>query len=260
LCTVVGRDVAGVAIRAELDRLGLLGPGAVETAESSLGVVLTDGSGYRMGFPFLAPVDGVAYPLDTFTAQAAGTDLLVLTNARFVRPLVGPASDLGIPIAVDVHLIDDVEDAYNRPWLEAAEIVFCSHERLPEPPAAWVARLFACHPRCRIAGVGLGAGGALIGLRDGRLVQVSAAPAGEIMNTAGAGDCLFATFLHEWLRTWHPVHALQSAVVHSDWKVAHHVPSNRSLSGPELQRSRLRRPPVTRIGRWDGTSARASGF
>ncbi|GGK63020.1 hypothetical protein Sme01_05130 [Sphaerisporangium melleum] len=234
LCTVVGRDTAGTAIRAELDQCGLLGTGVVEGEESSLGVVLVAPDGSRMGLPHLEPVDHVPYPFATLRAAARDADLLVLTNAKFVRPLVGPAARLGVPIAVDVHLIADLDDEYNRPWLEAADVVFCSHERLPWPPETWVARLLDRYPRCRLAGVGLGARGALLGTRDGRLLEVAAVAPGGVVNTSGAGDALFATFLRTWLRTQDPARALRSAVTHAGWKIGHRLPVEASLTGEQL--------------------------
>ncbi|MGP4026007.1 carbohydrate kinase family protein [Actinomadura sp. 3N407] len=250
LCTVVGGDAAGTVIRAELGREGLLGAGVVASRTSSSGVVLVGRDGRRMGLPHLAPVDGFAYPFDVLRGQARDADLLVLTNARFVRPLVAPAAALGVPIAVDVHLIDDPCDAYGRPWLERSRIVFCSHERLRDP-RGWVAGLLRRYRRCEMAGVGLGAGGALLGLRDGTLIRVAAAPPPRVTNTSGAGDALFATFLAEWLRGGDPVAALQSGVLHAGWKIGHRLPAAVSLTPARLAALRESAPPAVTAGRWD---------
>ncbi len=86
-----------------------------------------------MGQPYLAVVNAVEYPADVFCQSLRGADLAVLTNTRFARPLLPHARRLGVPVAVDVHLIADVDDAYNKPWLEVADVIFCSHERLKEP-------------------------------------------------------------------------------------------------------------------------------
>ncbi|MFC4529307.1 carbohydrate kinase family protein [Sphaerisporangium dianthi] len=234
LCTVVGRDAAGAQIRAELDREGLLGPGVVDGDGSSMGVALVAPDGSRLGLPHLEPVNATAYPFERVSAAAQGADLLVLTNAKFVRPLVAPAARLGVPIAVDVHLIGDVADEYNRPWLQAAEIVFCSHENLPCRPEPWMGRLFERYPRCRLACVGMGAAGALLGTRDGRLLRAEAMAPRGVVNTSGAGDALFAAFLHIWLRTGDAARALRGAVLYAGWKVGHRLPVAASLSEAEL--------------------------
>jgi sugar/nucleoside kinase (ribokinase family) len=234
LCSVVGRDLLGAGIRAELARLGLDGPGIVDSECSSAGVVLVGPDGGRMGFPHLEPVNGVGYPPRTFEELARGADLLVLTNAKFIRPLVPRGVALGVPIAVDAHLISDLGDPYNRPWLEAAQIIFCSHERLPCGPEEWAASVLRRYPRCVIAGVGLGAHGALVAHRDRRLVRVGAVAPREVVNTSGAGDALFATFLHYMCGEGDPARALRHAVTHAGWKIGHRAPVTASLAHREL--------------------------
>ena len=78
-----------------------------------------------------------------------------------------------------------------------------------------MAQVFARYPGCEVVGVGRGADGALLGLRDGTLVRAGAVAPRGVVNTSGAGDALFASFLHGWLATGNPVDALRSAVLHA---------------------------------------------
>ena len=105
---------------------------------------------------------------------AKGADLAVLTNARLTRLLIRYAEDLAVQITVDLHLISNVEDTHNWPWPEAANVVFCSGERFQCSAEKWVARVFARYPGCEVVGIGRGAGGAILGLRDGTLVRAMA--------------------------------------------------------------------------------------
>jgi sugar/nucleoside kinase (ribokinase family) len=251
LCTLAGRDPAGQAIRADLRTTGLMGPGVVDAGVTSLGVVLVGPEGNRMGFPYLAAVNAVGYPAETFCRLARGADLAVLTNTRFTRPLIRYAQELSVPIAVDVHLISDVADPHNRPWMEASDIIFGSHERLPCPPEDWLPRIFGRYPGCAVAGIGMGADGALLGLRDGTLVRAAAIAPRGVVSTAGAGDALFASFLHGWLATGNPASALAAAVLHAGWKVGEPTPASATLTEAELARlSQAHRVLVT-VGRWD---------
>jgi sugar/nucleoside kinase (ribokinase family) len=250
LCTIAGRDEAGLAIRAHLSDCGLLGEGVIDGA-SSLGVVLVAPDGSRMGYPYLAAVNAIEYPADVFCRQADGADLAVLTNARFVRPLVEPAARLGVPIAVDVHVIADLDDEYNRPWLEVADIVFCSHERLGCAPEDWVRAVFRRYPGCAVVGVGSGPRGCLLGLRDGRLIEVAAVAVRGVVSTSGAGDALFASFLHGWLATGNPVEAIEAAVLHAGWKIGDSFPSASSLTEADLARLRASHPVRALVRRWD---------
>jgi acarbose 7IV-phosphotransferase len=251
LYTVVGRDGPGDLIRAELFARGLLGPGTIDAPASSLGVVLVAPDGSRMGHPYVAMVNAVDYPAEVFRQSARGADLAVLTNTRFTRPLLKHARQLGVPIAVDVHLIADVNDAYNRPSLELADIVFCSHERLPCQPAEWIGQIFARFPGCAIAGIGCGGDGCVLGLADGRLVRVSAQAPRGVVNTAGAGDTLFASFLHTWLATGNAIRAIERAVLHAGWKVGGPFPAGAALTSAQLDTLEALCRVEATVGRWD---------
>ena len=245
LCTLAGTDPAGLTVRSELLASGLSAEGVVDAGATSLGVALVAPDGSRLGLPYTAVVNAVGYPVETFRRLASGADLAVLTRARFARPLIGYAERLPIRIAVDVHLISDVNDADSRPWLEAADIIFCSHERLPCPPEHWVARIFARYPGCEIVGVGRGTDGAVLGLRDGTLVRAAAVAPHGVVNTSGAGDTLFASFLHGWLATGNSVAALQAAVLHAGWRIGNPAPGAGSLT--ELELARLSRAHEVRV-------------
>jgi sugar/nucleoside kinase (ribokinase family) len=250
LCTLAGTDPAGLAIRADLQANGLSGEGVVDAGATWLGVVLVAPDGKRMGLPYMAAVSAVGYPAETFHRLAAGADLAVLTNARFCRPLVKHAERLPVPVAVDVHLISNIDEPRNKPWLEVADILFCSHERLPCEPQEWIARVLARYPGCQVVGIGLGADGAMLGLRDGTLIQAEAVTPRGVVSTAGAGDALFASFLHGWLATGNPAGALQSAVLHAGWKVGDPMPGTVSLTEAELARLAQSHQARMTVGKW----------
>ena len=251
LCTLAGHDPIGLAARAGLRDYGLSESGVIDGGASSMGVVLVAPDGRRMGFPYLSAVSAVEYPADVFRRHAADADLAVLTNARFVRPLIRHAERLGLPIAVDTHLISDVEDEYNRPWLEVADIVFSSHERLPCAPAQWIEQVFARYPGCKVVGVGRGPEGSLLGVRDGSLIQARAMAPRGVVNTAGAGDALFASFLHGWLATGNAARSLEAAVLHAGWKIGDSFPCASSLTEAELAALQELYPVRVSVGRWD---------
>jgi len=251
LCTLAGTDPAGLTIRSDLRANGLSDEGIVDAGATWIGAVLVAPDGRRMSLPYMAAMSAVAYPAETFHRLAAGADLAVLTNARFCRPLVAHAARLPVPVAVDVHLISAIDEPRNRPWLEVADILFCSHERLPCLPEDWIAQVFASYPGCQVVGIGQGAEGALLGLRDGTLIRVGAVTPRGVVSTAGAGDALFASFLHGWLATGNPVDALRTAVLHAGWKLGQPMPGTASLGNAELARlSQSHRVPVL-VERWD---------
>jgi sugar/nucleoside kinase (ribokinase family) len=258
LCSVVGDDLAGLAIRHELARHGLDGPGVVTGPGSSMGLILVDPDGKRAGHPFLRAVDAVEYPLDAFDRAAQSADMAVITNTVFARALLPRAKQLNLPVAVDVHLISSLDDPYDRPWLEAADVLFCSHESLPCSPRRWISRVFARYPGCSIVAVGRGADGSMLGLRDGTLVEAYAPPPRGVVNTSGAGDALFASFLHGWLATGNPAQALAQAVLFAGWKVGETSPIAATLSAAELERLCADHPVRVDVSRWDRDRGRCA--
>ncbi|MFC7329204.1 carbohydrate kinase family protein [Marinactinospora rubrisoli] len=250
LCTIIGADLAGELVRTELRARGLLGMGAITGPGSSLAVSLVAEDGRRAGHSLLRHVNAVDYPVELFGRLSAEADLAVLTTASFARPLIEPATDLDMPIAVDVHLISDVHEEERRPWLAAADILFCSHERLPCSAEEWIAQVFAAYPGCLIAAVGCGADGAVLGVRDGSLVRARTAPPRPLQSTVGAGDTLFASFLHGWLAGGHPADALGQAVLHASWKIGAGFPGAGHLTQDELRSLADRHPLQVEVGRW----------
>jgi sugar/nucleoside kinase (ribokinase family) len=251
LCTVVGADASGELIRAELRALGLDGSGVIDGPGSSQSVVLVAPDGQRMVYPHLAMVNAVQYPVSRFTQALAGADLAVLTNTDFVRALLPAAVLRGVPIAVDVNVIADINETYYQPWLDVADVIFCSGERLPCPAPQWIAQVLTRFPGAAMAAVGCGARGSVLGLRDGLLVTAGAVAPLGVRNTSSAGDSLFAAFLHSWLATGNPVEALSDAVVFAGWRIGHRQPTSAFLDGAELAQLRLRHSVRVRLGRWD---------
>jgi sugar/nucleoside kinase (ribokinase family) len=256
LCTVVGQDVAGTAIRAELAARGLGGPSVVTGTGSSLVMSLAAPDGRRIGMSYLDDVDRFTYPPEQFVSAAHDADLAVMTNTVFARNLLPYAVALGIPVAVDVHLISDLEDDYDRPWLDVADVLFCSDEQLPCSPEEWAARVLHRYQGCAIIGIGCGRRGAVMGLRDGRLLRVNAVAPRGVVNTLGAGDSLLASFLHGWLATGNAVEALRDAVLYAGWQVGFPWYADNRLDAAGLAELRTTYRLAVEVTRWrHGTSS-----
>lgn len=252
LCTLVGRDDAGEVIRTTLGRRGLDGRGVVtvETEESGKTVIFVEPDG-RVARTSWTAEHAVDYPMERYIEQAVTADLAVVTSHPFGRPFLGVSKDLlRLPVAVDMHMAADMDDEEQRPWFEAADVLFRSHERLVGRPEDWIAEVLRRHPGCRVAAVGRGPDGCVMGLRDGRLVEIEAVTPRPVRSTDGAGDALLASFLHVWLTSGEPVEALESAVLFAGWKIGVDSASEGFVSGPELAALRHVYPMRTHVGTW----------
>ncbi|ONH32503.1 carbohydrate kinase family protein [Pseudofrankia asymbiotica] len=212
LAALVGADPAGVLVRAELERAGLGGAGVVAAASTPTSVVLVDPRGARQVHTDLKDLSDAGYPRALFAELVAGAQLAVVSTVGFARPLLNVAKAAGVPIAVDVQTVTGVDDSYCGPWLRAADVLFCSAERLDTDPAVF-ARTALERFRARIVVVGLGADGALLAVRGRPARFVRAVAPHGVVDTTGAGDALFAGFLHYWLGGGDPDDAMEHAVL-----------------------------------------------
>jgi len=217
LLTLVGDDAAGRVVREEVGRSGI----AAEihpTPETPQSVILYDPAGRRRAETDLKGLPEATFPEDRFDAALASCDLAVLTPINWTRPLLARARAAGVPVATDLHEMRSLDDPYDADYLRHADVVFLSGEQLPEPPEAFARRIREkADPE--VVGIGLGTRGALVAPRGSPSTLVPATTLRPVQSTVGAGDALFAAFLHFRGRRLDPVTAMRRAVVFAGWKV-----------------------------------------
>jgi acarbose 7IV-phosphotransferase len=234
LATFAGGDLLGGAVEGELRARGLYGPWVIGGQETPRSVVLHEPGGERMICTDLRGLPEAVYPPGLFAGALDGADYAVITNIGFARPLLAVARDAGVPVAADVQAVGDLDDDYNRDWMAAARVLFCSHERLPVPPRAWIARVQERY-RIPVVVVGCGAAGALLGVREtGETRHVPAVAPRGVTSTAGAGDALAAAFTHVYATTGDPYAAITQAVVFAGYAVGAKPGESAFLSGSQL--------------------------
>jgi sugar/nucleoside kinase (ribokinase family) len=218
--SLVGRDAQAQLVAAALQADGIPGEGVLNALdETPQSVILYDGAGRRQIHVDLKDIQERPYPLNVALAAADGCALAAVCNINFSRPLLDALKQRGVLIATDVHALADLEDPYDRDFMAAADILFMSHERLPADPAAWAHRVVERY-RPQVLVIGLGAGGALLAVpRDGFFGRLPALVTRPIVNTIGAGDALFASFLHAYDASRDPYDALRQATLFASYKI-----------------------------------------
>jgi sugar/nucleoside kinase (ribokinase family) len=219
LLSFVGADLPGHLVRVSLAERGVdatwVLPDLAETAQSA---ILYDSNGRRQVNTDLKDLQERVYPAASFEGASEGYAIAVLTNVNFARPLLGRAREAGLRVASDVHAISTLDDPYNADFMQHTDILFMSHEALPVAPAAWVEALQQRYP-ADVVVVGMGAQGALLALRGRPSVFVGAARTRPVVSTVGAGDALFAGFLHFFAAGLDAEQALRNAVVFASYKI-----------------------------------------
>jgi len=220
LISLIGGDPQADLIRGALARDGIAGDFVLASlAQTAQSVILYDGEGRRQIHVDLKDIQDQTYPPALFDKALGDVGLAVLCNINFSRPFLQEVKRRGIPIATDVHAISDLEDAYNRDFMVAADVLFMSDAYLPMAPETY-ARLVLARYHPEVVVIGLGAQGALLALREGQTIRhVPAVSTRPVVNTIGAGDALFSAFVHYYAQGYAPGDALARAMVFASYKI-----------------------------------------
>lgn len=218
--SIIGKDLYQDLIINELIKSGVqpqyILPQLQETAHS---VILYDEAGNRQIHTDLKDIQQATYPKSLFTQAAEQSVIGLLCNINFNRQLLDAASKKGLPVATDVHAIQQVDDEYNQDFMAAANILFLSHENLREPPSIFIQRLWERYQN-EIIVIGMGDQGAMIALKQEKsITQIPALQTRTIVNSIGAGDALFSSFIFTYLKTADPIVSLQHAILFASYKI-----------------------------------------
>lgn len=238
--SIVGRDLAAEMALSTLAGAGLPTEGVLRGMEKTAqSVILYDKNGQRQVNVDLKDIQETAYPVERFDQALAGCGLAALCNINFARPFLSRARQAGIPIATDVHAISDLNDAYNADFMRAADILFMSHEGLPEASEEWARRVQGQYGNAIIV-IGLGSEGALLAVKRDQFVRRFPAVATRpVVNTIGAGDALFSCFVHYFAKTGDPYRALRRAVYFASWKIGEAGAADGFLTEAEVEQGQL---------------------
>jgi acarbose 7IV-phosphotransferase len=234
--SLIGEDLAAEQVRNSLAREGiddaLVLSAMPATAQS---VIIYNKVGKRQIHTDLKDIQDRVYPVKLFDEALSQSSLAILCNINYNRPLLARAQEAGVPIASDVHTIASIDDDYNTDFMAAAEILFLSDEALPYSPEEFARRLQDRYGTAVIV-VGLGADGALLAVRsDNFMERVPAVLTRPIVNTIGAGDSLFSSFLHAFSKDGNPYEAIQKAVVFASYKIGAAGAAEGFLNAEELE-------------------------
>jgi ribokinase len=235
--SLIGRDENGNLTRNALAHAGIHDGMVLNELESTAqSVILYDPEGRRQIHVDLKDIQSHTYPVYLAESAVRHSDLAVICNISFARPLLEVAQAAGTPIATDVHALADLEDEYNRQFMQAATILFLSDDYLPDTPET-VAKYLQERYEVAIVVIGLGTQGALMAVRaDDFIGRYPAVHTRPVVNTIGAGDALFSAFLDRYQRYGDPYAALEAALVFASYKIGEKSAAEGFLTSDELDR------------------------
>lgn len=189
LYALTAADEPGERVRGALDGAGVRTVwGDGDATERHLNLMTREGGRVSLYLASPSATDGAED--SAIRAAMVASDVIVLDLAAEPLRLLPAAKSTGRPIWVDVHDYDGEAD-FHRPFLAAADAVFCNADRLDDPVAFLRTRIEA---GASLAVCTLGAEGAVAIDADGTEHRVPAAPA-DVVDTNGAGDAFLAGVL-----------------------------------------------------------------
>lgn len=200
-------------------------------------VILYDKYGNRQIHVDLKNIQEVSYPTNIFLDRLKYCDIAVLCNINFSRPFLKVAKKLGKIIATDVHVISDIYDDYNAEFMENANILFMSDENIGDNVEDFVKKVVKTYNN-DILVVGMGSRGALLYVKKDNYVGRFSAihHIDKVVNTVGAGDALFSSFIFYYTKTKDPYTSIKKAILFASYKIRKNSGSDGFLSEIELNK------------------------
>lgn len=234
--SIVGEDFAADSVRRTLGCDGISDNFIINSLPNTAqSVIIYERSGQRQIHTDLKDIQERPYPVERFEDALNRCSIAILCNINYNRPFLERAVNANIPVATDVHTIANIEDEYNQDYMAAANILFLSDEQLPCSPEKFARRLQNRFGTAIIV-IGLGSNGALLAVKEnGTIMRFQAVTTRPIVNTIGAGDALFSSFIHTYLHIEDPVAALKRAIVFASYKIGEAGAAEGFLNAAELE-------------------------
>jgi sugar/nucleoside kinase (ribokinase family) len=187
----LGDDEAGARVRAGLVGGGVDVRAATDPSGTPQHVNLMDPAGGRISIMLENGSAELPIDADSIASSLGAADVVVVDLAPWTPRILDLAQASGRPVWTDLHDYDR-SSAWYIPFVDAADVVFASGDRLPDP-AGFLRSLIAAGKGLAVCTLGID--GAIALDADGRSYEVPALPDVEVVDSNGAGDAFFAGVL-----------------------------------------------------------------
>lgn len=188
--------------------------------ETPNSVILYDNFGKRQVHSDLKDIQEKEFDFNCISNLVKQSDLVIACNINFNRPLLKYAKSLRKTIATDVHVLNNIHDEYNFEFMEYADILFLNDEQLPYRADQFMRDLKDTYA-CKIIVLGQGGKGTMLYDRaTDKLYHLDPVTAFPVVNTVGAGDALFSSFLNYYGKGYDPITALKFAELFAAKKIS----------------------------------------
>lgn len=186
-------------------------------------VILYAADGTQQIHEDIKDIRDAVYDIDLFTREVEASDVVVVANANFCRPLLKLAKEKNKPIAVNIRSLNERNKPYIMDFLEAADIIYMSDDDIEDNVDRFdyvreIAKEFA--PEILVLGCGA-QGAILYQKKDDSVIRYKTVKTNEIVNSVGAGNALFSCFLHYYYKTGDAREAIKNAQLFASYKIGY---------------------------------------
>ncbi len=245
----LGDDVTFMSIVGRNQDLGIINPPDRKVTlsteyiipqmnETPTEVVFYDKNRKQQIFEDIKDLRENTYDMSMVTPLVNSCDMMVLANANFCRPFAIAASEHGKPIAVNIRNYNPEKEKYNTDFLKPAKVLYFSDDTLTEDPYAFIDRMASTYGT-EVIILGQGSEGLIIydKTKDIR-AHYKTVKTNEVVNTIGAGNALFACFLHYYMETGDSVNAIKNALLFASYKIGFMGTSNGFMTTEQVEQWR----------------------
>ena len=225
LISMTGNDFGAEYVIKQMKEIGVSTDYVKQTlSQTPNSVVLYDEKGKRQIYCDLKDVQDMTYDFEK--EMYDNCDVVIACNINFNRDLLKKAKEDGKLIATDVHVLGDIEDAYNKDFMQYANILFLSDENIKTDYREFLMSIEERYENDIIV-LGMGDKGALMYVKEEKkFYELPAVEVGEVVNTVGAGDALFSSFIHYYAKGVSAIDALKKAEIFASYKIGFDAAAN----------------------------------
>lgn len=238
LSSHVGDDLLGRMIISEAKKAKIDTSNIKSSLESTPNIVaLVDMYRNVQTYCDLKNIQDIESNFEEEKANIEMSDMVVLCNSNFNKPLLKKAKELNKKIATDVHIIGTIDDEFNKDFLKYSDIVFLSERGLVgKVYEDFLIDLYNEYHN-EIIVLGEGREGAMILDSKKRVVyHIDAITIRKIANTVGGRDALFSAFIHFYLKGVDSLEALKLAEIFVSYKIGESGSASGFLSEKEIEK------------------------
>jgi ribokinase len=233
LFSIIGSDIYKDIIKNELENIGIKNEYVLPIIKETPQSIILYNENKRKILLDLKNIQETKYPLNKIDEIINDIDMAILCNINFSRDLLELVKDYGKIIATDVHIINNINDEYNKDFMKYADILFLSNENIMGKEQKFMEELIETYSS-KIIVIGLGKNGVLIYVKGNKIRHYPAVMTREVVNTIGAGDALFSSFVYFYNKSRDPYYAIEKAILFVSYKIGEKGAAEGFLTEEEL--------------------------